>query len=193
MGCAAQNSTTSDLESPLSPGPGWLYTRGRPSLGHNSGQWVGGAGGCPLGSWPPDAQRIFLIFLGNTWPASNDHLYATHKVSSPTTCSGNSPPPPCGLRVGHSDPIAPTPNGHLPALFGGPFHVQPGEWGFCPLDRAVGVNPNPESPLLRCGMRLALGGAFPTAHSTSNGKRKRPCMKRTIKKVVGVVYHPQGT
>ena len=20
--------------------PGWLYTRGRPSLGHNSGQWV---------------------------------------------------------------------------------------------------------------------------------------------------------
>jgi hypothetical protein len=30
--------------------------------------------------------------------------------------------------------------GHLPALFGGPFHVQLGEWGFCPLDRAVGVN-----------------------------------------------------
>jgi hypothetical protein len=35
----------------------------------------------------------------------------------------------------------PTPNGHLPALFGGLFHVQLGEWGFCPLDRAVGVNP----------------------------------------------------
>jgi hypothetical protein len=28
-------------------------------------------------------------------------------------------------RVGHSDP-----NGHLPALFGGPFHVQLGEWVF---------------------------------------------------------------
>jgi hypothetical protein len=30
-------------------------------------------------------------------------------------------------RVGHSDP---RPNGHLPALFGGPFHVQLGEWVF---------------------------------------------------------------
>jgi hypothetical protein len=29
--------------------------------------------------------------------------------------------------------VTPTPNGHLPALFGGV--------GFCPLDRAVGVNP----------------------------------------------------
>ena len=37
--------------------------------------------------------------------------------------------------------VTPTPNGHLPALFGGPFHVQLGELGFCPLDRAVGVNP----------------------------------------------------
>jgi hypothetical protein len=26
--------------------------------------------------------------------------------------------------------VTPTPNGHLPALFGGPFHVQLGEWGF---------------------------------------------------------------
>jgi hypothetical protein len=24
--------------------------------------------------------------------------------------------------------VTPTPNGHLPALFGGPFHVQLGEW-----------------------------------------------------------------
>ena len=34
--------------------------------------------------------------------------------------------------------VTPTPNGHLPALFGGPFHVQLGEWGFVrwigPLD-----------------------------------------------------------
>jgi hypothetical protein len=36
----------------------------------------------------------------------------------------------------------PTPNGHLQALFGGPFHVQPGAGGagFCPLD-VHGVNP----------------------------------------------------
>jgi hypothetical protein len=26
--------------------------------------------------------------------------------------------------------VTPTPNGHLPALFGGPFHLQLGEWGF---------------------------------------------------------------
>jgi hypothetical protein len=26
--------------------------------------------------------------------------------------------------------VTPTPNGHLPALFGGPFHVQLGEWPF---------------------------------------------------------------
>jgi hypothetical protein len=26
--------------------------------------------------------------------------------------------------------VTPTPNGHLPALFGVPFHVQLGEWGF---------------------------------------------------------------
>jgi hypothetical protein len=26
--------------------------------------------------------------------------------------------------------ITPTPNGHLPVLFGGPFHVQLEEWGF---------------------------------------------------------------
>jgi hypothetical protein len=26
--------------------------------------------------------------------------------------------------------VTPTPNGHLPALFGGPFHVQLGEWLF---------------------------------------------------------------
>jgi hypothetical protein len=26
--------------------------------------------------------------------------------------------------------VTPTPNGHLPALFGGPFHVQLGEWVF---------------------------------------------------------------
>jgi hypothetical protein len=34
--------------------------------------------------------------------------------------------------------VTPTPNGHLPALFGGPFHVRV---GFCPLDRAVGRRP----------------------------------------------------
>ena len=48
--------------------------------------------------------------------------------------------------------VTPTPNGHLPALFGGPFHVQlavqlaTGGLSFCPLnsdqiDRAAGVNP----------------------------------------------------
>jgi hypothetical protein len=26
--------------------------------------------------------------------------------------------------------VTPTPNGYLPALFGGPFHVQLGEWDF---------------------------------------------------------------
>jgi hypothetical protein len=26
--------------------------------------------------------------------------------------------------------VTPTPNGHLPALFGGPFHVQLGKWVF---------------------------------------------------------------
>jgi hypothetical protein len=33
--------------------------------------------------------------------------------------------------------VTPTPNTHLPALFGGPFHVQ--LWGvaFCPLDRPL--------------------------------------------------------
>jgi hypothetical protein len=36
--------------------------------------------------------------------------------------------------------VTPTPNGHLPALFGGPFHVQLGGGG-CPLDRAVGMDP----------------------------------------------------
>jgi hypothetical protein len=37
----------------------------------------------------------FLIFFLNLLLASNGHLYATHKVSSPTTCSRNKPPPPC--------------------------------------------------------------------------------------------------
>jgi hypothetical protein len=36
--------------------------------------------------------------------------------------------------------VTPTPNGHLPALFGGQFHEQLGDLGSCPLDRAVGVN-----------------------------------------------------
>jgi hypothetical protein len=37
--------------------------------------------------------------------------------------------------------VTPTPHGHLPALFEGPFHVQLGEWVFVRwLDRAVGVN-----------------------------------------------------
>jgi hypothetical protein len=44
--------------------------------------------------------------------------------------------------------VTPTPNGHLPALFGGPFHVSytTGGVDFCPLDRAVGVKP-------RCSLR----------------------------------------
>jgi hypothetical protein len=41
--------------------------------------------------------------------------------------------------------VTPTSNGHLPALFGGPFHVQLGEMIFVrwigPLDRAVGLDP----------------------------------------------------
>jgi hypothetical protein len=36
--------------------------------------------------------------------------------------------------------VTPIPNGHLPALFGGPFHAKPGEWFFFLLDRAVGVD-----------------------------------------------------
>jgi hypothetical protein len=51
--------------------------------------------------------------------------------------------------------VTPTPNGHLPALFGGPFHVQLGEWVFVRwiVDRAVGVNPGFS---LRYRMRLVV-------------------------------------
>jgi hypothetical protein len=42
---------------------------------------------------------------------------------------------------GRAGLVTPTPNAHLPALCGGPFHVQLGGVGFCPLDRAAGVNP----------------------------------------------------
>ena len=74
--------------------------------------------------------------------------------------------------------VTPTPNGHLPALFGGPFHVQLREWVFVrwigPLERTRGFLSD---------KRRAWGCLF---HST-----KRLCMKRRIKKVV--VIHPQGT
>jgi hypothetical protein len=74
--------------------------------------------------------------------------------------------------------VTPTPNGHLPALFGGPFHVQLGEWIFV---RWIG-------PLEWIWNYLtAKGRAWGClSHST-----KRLCMKRTIKKVIG--SHPQGT
>jgi hypothetical protein len=51
--------------------------------------------------------------------------------------------------------VTPTPNGHLPALFKGPFHVQLGELGFVrwigPLE--IGVHPR---FCLRDGMRLVV-------------------------------------
>jgi hypothetical protein len=65
--------------------------------------------------------------------------------------------------------VTPTPNGHLPALFGGrrPISRTTGNWGlgeclFVPLDRAVGVVLRSEifSPL-----RGALGDACSTAPS----------------------------
>jgi hypothetical protein len=74
--------------------------------------------------------------------------------------------------------VTPTPNGHLPALLGGPFHVQLGEWVFV---RWTGP--------LECirdflsATRCAWWCLFPST--------KRLCMKRAIKKVV--VSHPQGT
>jgi hypothetical protein len=74
--------------------------------------------------------------------------------------------------------VTPTPNGHLPALFGGPFHVQLGEWVFV---RWVG-------PLEYIRHFLSAAGRawWCLFHST-----KLLCMKRAIKKVV--VIHPQGT
>jgi hypothetical protein len=49
--------------------------------------------------------------------------------------------------------VTPTPNGHLPALFGGPFHVQNWGSGFLSVDMAVGVNPGLSN---RYGMRLVV-------------------------------------
>jgi hypothetical protein len=74
--------------------------------------------------------------------------------------------------------VTPTPNGHLPALCGGPFHVQPGEWGSV---RWIG-------PLEGIRDFLSAAGCawWCLFHST-----KRLCMKRRIKKIV--VVHPQGT
>jgi hypothetical protein len=74
--------------------------------------------------------------------------------------------------------VTPTPNGHLPAQFGGPFHVQLGEWVFV---RWIGPLECIRDFLSETG--FAWGCLF---HST-----KRLCMKRTIKKVIG--FHPQGT
>ena len=58
-----------------------------------------------------------------------------------------------------------TPDNHLPALFGGPFHVQRATVGvgFCPLDRAVGVDLELSN---RDGMRL---GVLVPQHQTPNG------------------------
>jgi hypothetical protein len=52
--------------------------------------------------------------------------------------------------------VTPTPNAHLPALFGGPFHVQLGAGGvdFCPLDTAVGVNPVGVNPTASTTKRI---------------------------------------
>ena len=72
----------------------------------------------------------------------------------------------------------PTPNGHLPALFGGPFHVQLGEWVFV---RWIGLQERSRDFFFE--NRCAWWCLF---HST-----KRLCMKRAIKKVIG--FHPQGT
>jgi hypothetical protein len=56
--------------------------------------------------------------------------------------------------------VTPTPNGHLPALFGGPFHVQLEEWIFV---RWIGRWS--ESGVLS-PLRDALGSAFPQ-HQTA--------------------------
>jgi hypothetical protein len=58
--------------------------------------------------------------------------------------------------------VAPTPNGHLPALFGGPFRVQLGEWGFV---RWIGPLDGIRNYISTAATRDALGGASPTAPS----------------------------
>jgi hypothetical protein len=57
--------------------------------------------------------------------------------------------------------VTPTPTGHLPALFGGPFHVQLGGVGVCSLDRAVGVTPGLSLQSVMCL------GVFPQQHQTA--------------------------
>jgi hypothetical protein len=91
--------------------------------------------------------------------------------------------------------VTPTPNGHLPALFGGPFHVQLGEWVFVrwigPLEwirdflsatGAVGVNPRFPN---RHGMRFLV--VLVPQHQTAVYEN----VQRATKEVV--VSHPQGT
>ena len=51
--------------------------------------------------------------------------------------------------------VTPTPNGHLPALFGGPFHVQLGEWGFVRWAVAIEL-PSCPSLLTSCALRRAI-------------------------------------
>jgi hypothetical protein len=73
--------------------------------------------------------------------------------------------------------VTPTPNGHLLALFGGPFHVQLGEWVFV---RWTGPLEWIRDFLSETGCARGC-----LSHST-----KRLGTKRAIKKVVAI--HPQG-
>jgi hypothetical protein len=75
--------------------------------------------------------------------------------------------------------VTPTPKGHLPALFEGPFHAQLGEWVFV---RWIG---------LLEWIRDFLSGTGCAAWGRLSHSTKRLCTKRTIKKVA--VIHPQGT
>jgi hypothetical protein len=67
--------------------------------------------------------------------------------------------------------VTPTPNGHLPALFGGRFHVQLGEWGFVRWIQGSWSEFGIIEP--KADMRLELGAQRRFPHSTN-----RLCTKR---------------
>jgi hypothetical protein len=63
-------------------------------------------------TWPAEASRSRML------PAGIRYMAGCQLVTMLVGSRG---------RVGS---VTPTANGHLPALFGGPFHVQLGEWVF---------------------------------------------------------------
>jgi hypothetical protein len=77
---------------------------------------------------------------------------------------------------------------------GGPFHVQPGGVVFCPLDRAVGVNPGFS---LTTGCALGAWRCFPyTQHQLGYIGCRCVDMKRTTtttKELPSFILHTQGT